>query len=212
MPRPPLSPTAADAAAGRTGPRERIVAAGRRWFLAHGIRSVTMDDLAGELGMSKKTLYAHFPGKAELVEAILLEKFRALEEEVSEIADDAGADFGAGLERLLACIERHASEVRPPFLRDLSRDFPEKFAIVERRRAEVIETPIARLLAAGRRQGRIRKDIPVRVVIAILLGATNAVVNPPRLAELGLTPASAFGHILGALLGGILTPDARTRR
>ena len=42
----------------------RIVAAARRYFLAHGFRGVTMDDLAAELGMSKKTLYAHFSSKA----------------------------------------------------------------------------------------------------------------------------------------------------
>ena len=97
MPRPPTSPTVA---APRTGPRERIVAAARRQFLAHGIRSVTMEELAGDLGMSKKTLYAHFPGKAELVQAILVEKISELEGEVSRIADDSADDFGAGLERL----------------------------------------------------------------------------------------------------------------
>ncbi|HBH79164.1 MAG TPA: TetR family transcriptional regulator, partial [Nitrospira sp.] len=37
----------------------RVVAVARRQFLAHGFRSVSMDDLAAELGMSKKTLYAY---------------------------------------------------------------------------------------------------------------------------------------------------------
>jgi len=197
---PPPSPTAADA-----GPRHRIVAAARRQFLAHGIRSVTMGELAAELGMSKKTLYAHFPGKSELVESILLAKFAELEEEVSRIADDSDTDFGAGLERLLESVRRHTAEIQPAFVRDLERDLPEKFAVVERRRAEVIEGHIGRLLAAGRRQGRIRRDIPVRVITAILLGATNAVVNPPRLEALGLTPASGFAAILAVVLGGVLT-------
>jgi len=49
--------------------RQRIVDAGRAHFFSHGFRSVTMDDLAGELGISKKTLYAHFPGKIDLLEA-----------------------------------------------------------------------------------------------------------------------------------------------
>ncbi|MGN6719163.1 MAG: helix-turn-helix domain-containing protein, partial [Candidatus Binatia bacterium] len=46
---------------------ERIVSAARAHFFAHGFRSVTMDDLAAELGMSKKTLYAQFPSKTELL-------------------------------------------------------------------------------------------------------------------------------------------------
>ena len=47
--------------------RQRIVDAARVHFFSHGFRSVTMDDLAEELGISKKTLYAHFPGKIDLL-------------------------------------------------------------------------------------------------------------------------------------------------
>src|SRR5687767_13934717 len=43
---------------------QRLVTVARSHFFAHGIRSVTMDDLADELGMSKKTLYAWFPSKS----------------------------------------------------------------------------------------------------------------------------------------------------
>ena len=47
--------------AGGEPAHRRIVAGARRYFFAHGFRGVTMDDLAAELAMSKKTLYAHFP-------------------------------------------------------------------------------------------------------------------------------------------------------
>ncbi|MGH7853681.1 MAG: helix-turn-helix domain-containing protein, partial [Candidatus Binatia bacterium] len=48
---------------------QRIVVAARNHFFAHGFRSVTMDDLADEVGMSKKTLYAAFPSKLDLLQA-----------------------------------------------------------------------------------------------------------------------------------------------
>ncbi len=53
----------------RESKRQRIVDATRVHFFSHGFRRVTMDDLAAELGISKKTLYAHFPGKFDLLEA-----------------------------------------------------------------------------------------------------------------------------------------------
>src|SRR5260370_2392683 len=59
--------------------RQRIVDAARAHFFNHGFRSVTMDDLAGELGISKKTLYAHFPGKFDLLEAVLAHKLTCVE-------------------------------------------------------------------------------------------------------------------------------------
>src|SRR4029077_6612408 len=66
--------------------RQRIVDAARAHFFSHGFRSVTMDDLAEELGISKKTLYAHFPGKMQLLEAVLADKFAGVEAKLSEIA------------------------------------------------------------------------------------------------------------------------------
>ena len=47
---------------------ERIVAGARKHFFVHGFWSVTMDDLANELAISKKTLYTRFQSKAALLE------------------------------------------------------------------------------------------------------------------------------------------------
>ena len=46
--------------------RQRIIRAAREHFLLHGFHNVTMDDLVEVLGMSKKTVYAHFPSKIAL--------------------------------------------------------------------------------------------------------------------------------------------------
>ena len=61
----------------------RIIAAGRRHFFAHGFRAITTDDLASELAISKKTLYALFPSKEALLEAVVLQKFTSVEAEVT---------------------------------------------------------------------------------------------------------------------------------
>ena len=66
-------------------PRERIVAGGRRHFFANGFRGVTMEDLAEELGMSKKTLYAHFPSKTSLLQAVMVSKFQEVEVDLDRI-------------------------------------------------------------------------------------------------------------------------------
>ena len=51
--------------------RDRIVAVAERVFLRSGFSRVLMDDLARELGMSKKTVYAHFASKEDLLRAVL---------------------------------------------------------------------------------------------------------------------------------------------
>src|SRR5215813_5773214 len=87
--------------------RQRIIGAAREQFLAHGFHSVTIDDLADRLWMSKKTIYAHPPSKTALLEAMLLEKFRCVEADLEAITSECSADFPTGLHRLLACVQQH---------------------------------------------------------------------------------------------------------
>ena len=193
--------------------RQRIVAGARRRFFAHGFRGVTMDDLAGELAMSKKTLYAHFPSKSALLEAVLLDKFHRIEEDLEQItsrrsSEDPG-DFLAVLLQLLACVLRHTEEIQPTFLRDVRRDSPEAFTLVEMRRKDVIQRHFGRLLGQGQRAGVIRQDISVGMILEILLGAVQAIMNPPKMEELGLTPQTGISIILAVILEGVITDRGR---
>jgi AcrR family transcriptional regulator len=192
--------------------RERIVAGARRHFFAHGFRGVTVDDLAAELGMSKKTLYAHFASKPEIVEAAILAKFGELDGELARITTEHINDFVAALRLMLACVLRHAEEVSPAFLRDVRRDKPELFQMIESRRSAMIQRHFGKLFAAGRKARRIRADIPTGLLIEILLAAVQGVMTPRKLTDLGVSPKAGFSAILSVLLGGVLTPTGRARR
>lgn len=196
---------------GPTNECPRIVAAARRHFLAQGFRRVTMDDLAAELGMSKKTLYACFPSKTALVEAVLLAKFRAIEADVEGIMTEHAADFPMALHRLFTALQRQTEEIQPPFLRDLQREAPELFQVVETRRRGLIRRTFGKLFTEGRRAGMIRKDVPVNLVVEILLGATQAVVSPAKLTELGLTAKAGLAAVLKVVLQGVTTPKGRVK-
>jgi len=191
--------------------RARIVAGARRHFLAHGFRATTMDDVAHELGMSKKTLYAHFPNKVALVHATLLAKLGELGGELEQITA-AHLPFLPALERMLAVLQWHAEEIRPPFVRDMRRAAPDLFQQVETRRSALIQRHFGRLFAEGRREGKVRKDVPARLAIAVLLAATQGVMNPVRVAELGTTPKAALSAILTVVLEGVLTTTGRAKR
>ena len=159
--------------------------------------------------MSKKTLYAHFPSKNALVKAALLDKFREVEGELEQITSRAGRDFAGVLHELLATIQRHTGEIQPPFLHDIQREAPEIFQLVEARRQVLIRRHFGRLLAAGRKAGYIRKDIPSRLVVEILLGAVQSVANPAKLIELGLTPKTCISSIITVILEGVVTGEGR---
>jgi AcrR family transcriptional regulator len=190
---------------------QRIVSAARRHFFAHGFRSVTMDDLAEELGMSKKTLYASFAAKADLLRAVLLDKFRSIETDLEYIAAASPSNVLDSLHQLLACVQRHAEEIQPPFVRDIRREAPEMFELVQSRRRDVIQRYFGKLFDQGQKAAIFRKDVSTRLMIEVLLGATEAIMNPPKMAELGLTPKTGFLAIITVILEGLLTTKGRSR-
>ncbi len=200
----------------KTAPSEnpataRIVSAARHYFFAHGFRSVTMDDLAAELGMSKKTLYGSFPSKIELLRAVLLNKFESIENDLERLSGRNARDVLVVLHELLACVQRHAAEIQPPFVRDIRREAPEMFELVQSRRRAVIQRYFGKLFDDGRRAGIFRRDIPSRMMIEILLSATEAIVNPAKMAELSLTPKSGFSTVITVIFEGVLTDKGRAK-
>jgi len=199
-----IQPHPADAVATR-----RIVTAARRRFLSQGFRRVTMDDLAEELGMSKKTLYGSFPSKTALVEAVILDKFGDAEADLRRITAASRGDVLEALHRLVAAVQAHTQEIQAPFVRDIQRDAPHLFGVVERKRRGLIRRHFGKLLGEGRRGRVIRKDIPTHLAVEILLGAVQTVMNPPKLIELGLTPEQGYRAIMSVIFEGLIAGTTR---
>ena len=205
------SPSKARARSRKGDPnRQRIVDAARIHFFNHGFRSVTMDDLAEELGISKKTLYAHFPGKFDLLEAVLADKFASVEAMLKELSTRTDArTFPATLQKLLAGTHRELDEIKPPFVRDMRQKAPEVFKLVERRRAALIQRYFGKFFVEGQRAGMVRKDVPAKLIIEILLAMVQSIMNPPKMEELGMMPKEGFSGILKIILEGALTSKGR---
>src|ERR1700704_4403675 len=189
--------------------RQRIVDAARVHFFSHGFRSVTMDDLAEELGISKKTLYAHFPGKFDLLEAVLADKLAGVETMLKEVTRAQPHDFPASLRELRAGTKRKLDEIKPPFVRDMRQKAPQVFQVIERRRAALFQRYFGNLLLAGQRAGMVRRDVPANLIIEILLAMVQSIMNPPKMEELGMMPKEGFSGILKIILEGALTAKGR---
>jgi TetR/AcrR family transcriptional regulator, cholesterol catabolism regulator len=189
--------------------RQRIVDAARAHFFRHGFRGVTMDDLAEELGISKKTLYAHFPGKFDLLEAVLAAKLAAVEATLKQVTRAHPRDFPATLRELLAGTHRELDEIKPPFVRDMRQKAPDVFKLVERRRAAIIQRYFGKFFIEGQRAGMVRKDVPAKLIIEILLAMVQSIMNPPKMEELGMMPKEGFSGILKIILEGALTSKGR---
>lgn len=65
--------------------KQKIILKANEMFLKHGFKSVTMDDIANEMAISKKTIYLHFQNKTDLIEATTLYLFETISCGIDEI-------------------------------------------------------------------------------------------------------------------------------
>ncbi|MBL7748193.1 MAG: TetR/AcrR family transcriptional regulator [Chitinophagaceae bacterium] len=101
-------------------PKERILFKAEELFMQYGIRSVSMDDIANSLGMSKKTLYQYFSDKDELVEGVVDGHINEIEVDCLNCrkdATDAIHEIFITMERIM----EEFSNMNPMLLYDLEK-------------------------------------------------------------------------------------------
>src|SRR5688572_4295748 len=100
--------------------KERIREQAHELFMQYGIRSVSMDDIANQLGMSKKTLYQYFADKDQLVEAVVDAHISVLQTDCTGCradASDAIHEVFIMMERII----QQFSNMNPMVLNDLAK-------------------------------------------------------------------------------------------
>lgn len=187
----------------------RIVDAARRHFMTLGFSRTTMDDLAGELGMSKKTLYAHFPGKAMIISYLMEAKIAEVRKGMHALAADTSLPVMDRAHRMMAFIVRQMSEISPAFLRDLERHHPALLARMESVRAEILPQVWGKLLADGAAEGLVRPELDPAFVSEMALINIQGLLRPATLDRLQLRPHEVVDRVLTILFNGILTPAGR---
>ena len=186
--------------------RHRIVAAARTRLLATGYQALTMDDLARELGMSKKTLYLHFPGKDALVEEILNGVVAEIRAEADALFANQDLTFIEKLHRFTEGMTRRFMGISPLCLRDLQRFAPHLYLRIEELRHKNIPLVFGRLVREGRDAGVVRADVDPAFAVEFWRPAVQSLMHPDSLERLGLRPDQVFKQGIALFFGGLLTP------
>src|SRR3978361_1023871 len=118
-------------------PIERIIEGGEELFLKAGIKSVTMDDIAKHLGISKKTIYHFFKDKNELVVALVNKKLKDDECQINDIISKS-ADVIEEMINMMKCSEEIFSRINPIVIHDLQKYHPEAWKQFQDLKADVV--------------------------------------------------------------------------
>ncbi len=137
---------------------KKILAKVRCLYLKYGIKSVTMDDVAHELGISKKTLYQYVKDKNDLVEHVV-----ALEIEEGPMSPkNAHWENLNAIEEMLEVhkiVDRMVKTHNPSTEYDLKKYYPEEYQKIQKVRRERIYNFILNNIRKGKKEGLYREEL-----------------------------------------------------
>jgi len=177
-------------------------------FLNLGFKSVTMDDLAHEMGISKKTIYSHFENKTKLVE----EATMCLFWEISNGIDDIVALKKNPIEELYEIkkfvMSRLKDEKASPQYQ-LQKYYPKLFDTLKKKEFEVMQECVVDNVRRGINKGIYRENLNIQFVARIyFLGATS-LGNHDLFPNSMFTKVDLEDYYLEYHLRGIVTPKGR---
>lgn len=190
-------------------PAGRIMRAARELLVRDYYSGLRMDALAFELGMSKKTLYAHFESKDAIVAAIFEATGQTIRRRVGAVLAQPQGRFLQQIGAVLTILGGYFGTLTPGFLQDLQRFAPELYRQIDALKERNILLLFGHVLQLGVSQGAVRDDLSVPLVVEIWLSIIKGVHDPAALARTGLTPRQAFDKALDLFLRGLLTTDGR---
>ena len=171
-------------------------------FLRCGIKAVNMDDIARQLGVSKKTFYRHFRDKRDLVARTVAFQMQAQEHMLDELDGLAGNAIDVEL-ALMDRMRGLIDAMHPSVLYDLEKFHGKVFHELMERRAASLLAFSERNLVRGQREGVYRADFEPKLVARFLIGMTEQ-LDPMRLVAdtgcgLATIHSSAFVYHIRAI-------------
>jgi AcrR family transcriptional regulator len=190
-------------------PTGRILHAAHQQLFSRGYNALTMDELAHELGISKKTLYVHFASKDEIIGRIIDRLAETLRARMQAALADEGLTFPQKVAGIVEAAGSTLAQCSPALLRDLQRYAPAIYQKIEDLRQKIIPVVFGRLIRMGIADGKVRPDIDPEFATEFWLQALRGLVQPAVLERTGLTLPQTLQRALHLFFAGLLTPAGR---
>jgi AcrR family transcriptional regulator len=185
--------------------KERILQTAASNFFRMGFSHVSMDDLAAEMGISKKTLYKHFDSKEAILKEVLNQRVQSIEKSVSGILEKPETDSLSRLLEIFTVIAQKLSQTGQPFFQDLRKHAPKIWEEVDAHRDRIIRHSFSRVFQTGVKEKYFREDVDPHLIMLIYLASIQRIMNPEALPDLPFAANQVFEGIVKVHLGGILT-------
>ena len=154
--------------------RDKILNRASDLFLNLGFKSVTMDDIANEIGVSKKTIYTHFKNKTDLVEKVTLSIFDHISEGIDMICS-LNHNPIQEIYEIKSFVMTHLKDEKSSPQYQLQKYYPKLYATLKKKQFEIMNRCVEENLNRGIQSGFYRDSIEVSFVSRIYFNGVNGI-------------------------------------
>ncbi|MDQ3047735.1 MAG: TetR/AcrR family transcriptional regulator [Bacteroidota bacterium] len=187
--------------------KDRIIQGAEELFFKYGIKSVTMDDIAKHLAISKKTIYQFFEDKNEVVETLLQVKLKEDECAFQQIHEESENVIMEMLS-LMKHIGAMFSKVNPNIFYDLQKYHPTAWKQFKVFKEDCMSKMVESAISRGITEGLVRSELNPKIIAKLRIEEVemgmNATIFPPdkfNMAELQIALLDHFLHGICTLKG-----------
>ena len=189
--------------------REKIIAKADELFRLYGVKSITMDEIARELGMSKKTIYQYFKDKDEIVyeatQHILdhdMREFEGIQKEASNSIEE--------LLMISKCLRKNFENMNPAILFDLKRFYPRAWDLFIDVKENFFKESVKLTLRRGITEGYFRNVIDVEILTILRLEQVQMSFDPRIFPKDKFDFKEVQMQFFDHFVNGIMTEKGRT--
>lgn len=185
--------------------REKIIDKATELFLTLGFKSVTMDDIANELGISKKTIYVHFPNKTKLVESTTLHVFETISCGIDHICSFKKNPIEE-IYQIKSFVMDHLKDEKSSPQYQLQKYYPKIYSTLKAKQFEVMQGCVIENLNRGLELGLYRSNIDVKFISRIYLNCMMTLKDQMVFPLKDFSMKTLMDYYLEYHLRGICTP------
>ena len=189
--------------------KSRILIKGTELFFRYGVKTVTMDAIANELGISKKTIYQHFPDKDSMVYEVVkmfteqdLAKWKELDRLYSNVIEKMFKSFEMTKDLI--------TQMNPRLLYEIQKYFPNAFTLFAEHSEKCINENLIADFKKGAQFGYFRNDIDFELLARLRMAEVNFAFNPDFYPNNKLALYETQLVMLDIFMRGILTEKGLT--
>mgnify|MGYP006291013591 CR=1 FL=1 len=187
--------------------RERILLAAREKFFILGYSKVTMNELASELNISKRTVYYLYKNTNALLDAVIDHFFQEFQNNINKIINNKNEKALTSLKQIISLIQKQTAKFSIHAFEDIRKNNPEAWQRISNLREKMFNKQLRKLLNKAKEEGMVREDIDVEIIILIILNTIQSVVNPEVISGLSYSTEEVIDMLSKFIISGMIKPN-----